>query len=167
LDVSQTNEGLRDYADLKKTYDPKRKQLQAESEEIVNLSKQLQADKVKLSPADQKSRAAAIEAKKKQLGSEAEAAQGAFQQEMEKDFDALAAKVYDVMAGYAKLQGYTVVLDVTQKATPVLYADDSANITEEVVKAYNEKSGVPAPPAPAATAAPKPAPQPSAPPAAH
>ena len=165
--VAQTNEGQRDFSDLQKKFDPKRKQLQAESEEIVNLSKQLQADKVKLSPADQKSRAAAIEAKKKQLGSEAEAAQGAFQQEMEKDFDALAAKVYDVMAGYAKLQGYTVVLDVTQKATPVLYADDSANITEEVVKAYNEKSGVPAPPAPAATAAPKPAPQPSAPPAAH
>jgi hypothetical protein len=59
------------------------------------------------------------------------------------------------------------VLDVGQKGTPVVYADDSVNITEEVVKAYNEKSGVSAPEPPAATAAPKPAPQPSAPPAAH
>jgi outer membrane protein len=50
------------------------------------------------------------------------------------------------------------VLDVSQQQTPVLYANNSSNITKEVIDAYNVKSGIPAPPAqPAgATEAPKP-----------
>jgi outer membrane protein len=38
----------------------------------------------------------------------------------------------------------------------VLFAADSTNITKEVIDAYNVKSGVPAPPAQPATAAPNP-----------
>jgi outer membrane protein len=39
----------------------------------------------------------------------------------------------------------------------VLYASESTNITKQVIDAYNLKSGVPAPPAQPAAAAPAPA----------
>jgi outer membrane protein len=39
----------------------------------------------------------------------------------------------------------------------VLYANESTNITKQVIDAYNLKSGVPAPPAQPAAAAPAPA----------
>ena len=77
----------------------------------------------------------------------------------------LASKVYDVLASYAQQQGYTLVLDVSQQQTPVLYATESTNITKAIIEAYNVKSGVPAPPVQPAAAAPKPAP--STKPAAH
>jgi outer membrane protein len=51
-----------------------------------------------------------------------------------------------VLAGYAQQHGYTLVLDVAQQQTPVLYATESTNITKAVIEAYNVKSGVPAPP---------------------
>ena len=77
---------------------------------------------------------------------------------------ALQSKVYDVMQSYAEQQGYTLVLDVSQQQSPVLYAINSTNITKAVIDAYNLKSGVPAPPAQPAAAAPKPAaPKPAAP----
>jgi outer membrane protein len=59
------------------------------------------------------------------------------------------------MSAYAQQQGYTLVLDISQQQSPVLYALPSTEITNAVVDAYNAKSGVPAP----ATqpAAPKPA----------
>ncbi len=82
-------------------------------------------------------------------------------------YNGLASKVYDVLEAYAQQQGYTIVLDVAQQQTPVLYATESTNITKAVIDAYNLKSGVPAPPAPPAAAAPKPAPQSAKPPAAH
>ena len=62
-------------------------------------------------------------------------------------YNNLASKVYDVMEAYAKLKGYTLVLDISQQQTPVLYASDGTNITKEVIDAYNTKSGIPAPPA--------------------
>jgi outer membrane protein len=83
---------------------------------------------------------------------------------MQELYNGLAAKVYDVLANYAQQQGYTVVFDGTtsqQQAPVVLYANESTNITKQVIDAYNLKSGVPAPPAqPAATAPARPAAKP-------
>lgn len=150
--VAQTNEGQRNFADLQKKYDPKRQQLKSLNDEIEGLTKQLQAQGDKLSETERTSRAKTIDDKKKQLQREAEDAQNDMQQEMQEMYNGLASKVYDVMAGYAQEHGYTLVLDVAQQQTPVLYATDSTNITKAVVEAYNTKSGVPAPPTPAASA---------------
>jgi outer membrane protein len=158
--VAQTNEGQRNFADLQNKYEPKRQQLRALAAEIDNLTKQLQAQGDKLSPAEQQTRTKTIDEKKKQLDRSAEDAQNDFQTEMQELYNGLAAKVYDVLANYAQQQGFTVVFDVTgsqQQAPVVLYANESTNITKQVIDAYNLKSGVPAPPAQPAAAAPAPA----------
>jgi outer membrane protein len=152
--VAQTNEGQRNFADLQKKYDPKRQQLKAESDEVDNLTKQLQAQGDKLSEEQRASRAKVVDEKKKKLERAAEDAQNDFQQEMQELYNGLASKVYDVLASYAQQQGYTLVLDVAQQQNPVLYASDSTNITKQIIDAYNLKSGVPAPPAQPAAKAP-------------
>ena len=145
--VAQTNEGQRDFADLQKKFDPKRQQLKVLSDDIENLKKQLQAQADKLSDPERASRAKSIDDKTKQLQREGEDAQNDFQSEMQEVYGALASKVYDVLADYSKKQGFTVVIDVSSQQTPVLYADESTNITKAVIDAYNVKSGIPAPPA--------------------
>jgi len=160
--VAQTNEGQRNFADLQRKYEPKRAQLKTLSDEVDNLTKQLQAQGDKLTDNERASRAKTIDDKKKQLDRSAEDAQNDFQNEMQELYNSLASKVYDVLASYAQQQGYTLVLDVAQQQNPVLYANESTNITKAIIDAYNVKSGVPAPAAqPAATgvpSAPKPAP---------
>ncbi len=153
--VAQTNEGQRDLADVEKKFEPKQAQLKTQSDEVDTLTKQLQAQSDKLSPAEQQSRAAAIDAKKKVLDRDAQDAQSDFQQAIQDMYNTLASKVYDVLANYAEQHGFTLVLDISQQGTPVLYASKSTNITQQVVDAYNVKSGVPAPPA-APPAAPSP-----------
>ena len=70
-------------------------------------------------------------------------------------YSGIASKVYDVLSAYAQQHGYTLVLDVAQQQTPVLYATPNTDITKPVIDAYNTKSGVPAPPAqPGGAAAP-------------
>jgi outer membrane protein len=155
--VAQTNEGQRNFADLLKKFDPRRQQLKVLSDDVDNLTKQLQAQGDKLSEAERASRASAIDTKKKQLDRSAEDAQNDYTQEMQEVYNGLASKVYDVMASYAQQQGFTLVLDVSQQQTPVLFASESTNITKQVIDAYNVKSGVPAPPAQPAAAAPAPA----------
>ncbi len=170
--VAQTNEGQRQFADLQKKYAPKQEALKKLNDDVETMTKQLQADQAKLTPAEQQSRASAIDNKKKQLDRDAQDASSDFQQEMQQIYNNLASKVYDVLQSYAELHGYTLVLDVSQQQSPVLYANNSTNITKEIIDAYNVKSGIPAPPpqtGAGATEAPKPAaPRPAAPkPAAH
>jgi outer membrane protein len=158
--VAQTNEGQRNFADLQKKYEPKRAQLKVLSDDIDSLKKQLQAQGDKLSDAERASKAKTIDEKEKQLQRQAEDAQNDFQGEIQELYNGLASKVYDVLASYAQQQGFTLVLDVAQQQNPVLYANDSSNITKPIIDAYNVKSGVPAPPAGAAApAAPKAAPR--------
>jgi outer membrane protein len=159
--VAQTNEGQRAFADLQKKYQPKQAQLKTLSDEVDNLTKQLQTEGDKLSDAERAARAKTIDDKKKQLERSAEDAQN----DMNELYNSLAQKVYDVLNDYAKQHGFTLVLDIAQQQSPVLYATESTNITKAIIDAYNVKSGVPAPAQPAAGApsatpsAPKPAPK--------
>ena len=163
LAVAQTNEGQRDFADLQKKYAPKEAALKSLNDEIEILTKQLQDQGTTLSDVERANRSKAIDDKKKQLDRETEDLRNDGQQDMQDLFSGLQAKVYDVMQSYAEQQGYTLILDVSQQQTPVLYAVNGTDITKAVIDAYNLKSGVPAPPQPAA-AAPKPAaPKPAAP----
>ena len=151
--VAQTNEGQRNFADLQKKYEPKETQLKTLNDEIESLKKQLQAQGDKLSDAERATRAKTIEDKDKQLQRSVEDTRNDFQTEMQELYNTLASKVYDVLASYAQQQGYTLVLDVAQQQNPVLYANESSNITKQIIDAYNVKSGVPAPPAPPRPAA--------------
>ena len=154
--VTATNEFQRDFGDLQKKFEPQRSQLKGLSDEVDSLTKQLQAQGATLSDADRAAKAKTIDDKKKQLDRSAEDAQNDFQNEMQELYNNLASKVYDVLASYAQQHGYTLVLDVAQQQNPVLYANESTNITKAIIDAYNTKSGVPAPAAqqPSASATP-------------
>jgi outer membrane protein len=178
--VAQTNEGQRDFADLKKKFDPRQEQLKTLSGEVDKLTKELQDQGAKLSPAERASHKKIIDEKTKQLERDTTDARNDFQQAMGDMYNSLASKVYEVLSSYSEQQGYTLVLDEGRQGGAVLVASPSMDITKPVIEAYNVKSGVPAPPPPAAAApkpaaaapkpaaaAPKPAAAPAKPPAAH
>jgi outer membrane protein len=156
--VAQTNEGQRDFADLQKKFAPRTAALKALNGEIEGLQKDLQAHAATLTDADRASRAKVIDEKKKKLQREAEDLRNEGNEAMQQVLGELGKKFYDVMIGYAKQQSFTVVLDASEQQPTVMYAAESANIGQAVIDLYNTKSGIPAPPAPAAKqqTAPKP-----------
>jgi outer membrane protein len=146
--VGQTNEFQRNFADLQKKYDPKRQQLKTLSDEIDALTKQLQDQATPLSDTDRVNKARSLDEKKKQLDRDTQDAQGDFQNDLQQLFAGLATKVGTVMTDYAEKHGYTLVLDAgSEQNATVLYAVPSTDITRAVIDAYNQKSGIPAPPA--------------------
>ena len=145
--VTQTNEFQRDFADLEKKYDPKRAQLKKLSDDVDNLSKQLQAQGAQLTDSERVSRSRAIDEKKRQLDRATQDAQTEFEGEAQQLLSTMAGKVGAVMSDLAVKLGFTVVLDTSDQQSPtVLYAVPSIDITRAVIEAYNAKSGIPAPP---------------------
>jgi outer membrane protein len=144
--VMQTNEGKRDIEQIETKYQPKQEQLKQESEELDTLKKQLQAQSSTLSDEQRAEKLKTIDDKTKMLQRDGGDAQSDFQQDMQQSYAQLAQKVFGTLQTYAKEHGYTMVLDASVQQSPVLYAAESDNITEAVIKAYNLKSGIAAPP---------------------
>ena len=165
--VAQTNEGQRDFADVEKKFMPRENQLKALNDDVETLTKQLQTQGATLNDAERASRAKTIDEKKKKLERDATDARTDFQQEVGEMYNTLASKVYDVMSSYAQQAGFTLVLDVSDQQSPVLFATQNTDISKAVIDAYNVKSGVPAPPAAAAGTQAKPAAAKPSAPAAH
>lgn len=162
--VTATNEFQRDFGDVQKKFEPQRTQLQTLSTEVDTLTKQLQAQGSNLSDAERTNRAKTIDDKKKAAQRLAEDAQNDYQSAIQETFGKVAQKVDELLQGYSKQQGFTLVIDESQdqqQAPLVLYRADTVDITKAVVDAYNVKSGVPAPP-PQAPNAPAPTVRPAA-----
>ena len=152
--VMQTNEGKRNFADLQKKYDPKRTQLKGMSDEIDSLKKSLQSSGTTLSDAERQTRLQAIDTKEKAFQRMGEDTQNDFQQDLQQTYTQLAEKVYNVLQAYAQQNGYTIVVDRSTQESPVLWASQSTDISEAVIEAYNQKSGIPAPAGAAGAATP-------------
>src|SRR6201996_7976248 len=157
--VAATNEGQRNFAQLRVKFEPKQNQLKAESDEIDSLKKQLQDAGSTLSEPERDSRLRTIDEKTKSLQRSAEDAQNEASTAMNDMYQQLAQKVYAVLDAYSNQNKFTLVLDTSAQQTPVLWANGSTDITKAVVDAYNTKSGVP--PQPAASGSTPSAPRPS------
>jgi outer membrane protein len=145
--IGKTNEFQRDLADLQKKYEPRREQLKTLNDQVDSLTKELQDQGTQLSESERVSRARTLDEKKKELDRETQDAQSDFQNDLQQLVGAVAEKVGTLMTDYATKHGYTLVLDAgDQQNAMVLYAVPSTDITQTIIDAYNQKSGVPAPP---------------------
>lgn len=164
--ILKTNEGQRDFGALQKKFEPKQTELNGLNKEIQTLQDQLKAQGDKLNDEARQTLTTNIQTKQKSLQREAEDAQQDFQTQQGDIANRIGGKMMEVIDKYAKQNGYAVVIDVSQQQTPVLWAATGNIITDEIISAYNQQSGVAAPPpnAPTPSSGARPAaPRPSSP----
>jgi Skp family chaperone for outer membrane proteins len=149
--IANTNEGKKELEALQQKYSPKQAALQTQNDEIENLKKQLEAQGAKLSDEERNNRIKTATEKQKTFQRNYEDFQNEVQQSEQEILNRLGKKMLDVMEKYAKDNGYTMVLDVSNPQTPVLYASPATNITKDLVEAYNTAAPVAAPAKPAAS----------------
>jgi outer membrane protein len=166
IDVQQvivaTNEGQRDFEALQKKFDPKRNELQGMNKEVDTLKSQLNTQGEKMNEEARAKLVKDIESKQKLLQRQAEDAQNEFQQEQNTIAQRILQKLGPVIDKYAKENGFSLLIDSSNPwpQGPVLWANQTIDISKAVVDQYNTVSGVAAPPKPAngaATPASKPA----------
>jgi Outer membrane protein len=141
--VMHTNEAQRDFGVLQSKFAPREARLEALSNEIKGLQKVLGETGEKFDQAERNTRTEALAAKEKQLQRDEEDFRTDSQSEGQTAFQLVAKKVFDFLQDYAKQRGYSVVVERGTDASPIVwYAAGDADITDEVVSAYNAKSGV-------------------------
>jgi outer membrane protein len=144
--IANTNEGKKELDALQQRFSPRQLELKNQNDEIEGLKKQLQAQGDKLTEEARASQVRTIESKQKSLQRSGEDFQNEVQQAELELLNRLGGKMQKIMENYAKANGYTVILDVSNsQTTPVMYASETANITKDLVDAYNAQSPVAAP----------------------
>ena len=146
--VFATNEGQRAVADVQKKYEPQKAKIDGESSEVDSLRKQLQALPANTSDEERANRLKVIDQKEKQLNLDAEGAQNSYNEDLQKSFATVANKVGQTAVKYAQDNGFTLLMNQggQQQASPLLWWNQSTDISQAVVTAYNTSSGITAPP---------------------
>lgn len=145
--IVATNEGKKEFDALQTRFTPKQAELKGLNDEVENLKKQYDAQKDKLSPEASAAQVKLIESKQKVLQRNFEDAQTEYQQAEQEVVNRIGGKLLTVLEQYSKANGYSMVLDVSNPQTPVLWFDQGTNITKQLVDAFNTANPAVAPPA--------------------
>ena len=157
--IVTTAEGKQASAELQTQFTPRQKELETLNGQINDLRNQLQANQTTWSD-DQKARATAqgqrltqqLDRKQNELQEDVNAAQADV-------VDRIGRKMMDVLDRYSRENGLVVVLDSSAQNSPILFASTNIDITQEIIKLYDQaypvKGGAAAsaPAKPAASAA--------------
>lgn len=165
-----TKDGQKAAKELEERMAPRKKELDGKQAEIRELQERLQKGGNTLSESAKEDLTRNIDQKTKSFNRQVEDAQAELQQEQQKVLNQLGQKMMQIIDKYAQANGFSVILDVSNQNTPVLYASNTVDITKDIIALYDKTNGggtaAPGAPAASAPAAPKSAAPASKPPAA-
>jgi outer membrane protein len=166
--IAQTAEGKQASAELQSQFAARQSELENMNKQINDIRQRLETGTGKLSQDEQVRLQRQGESMARQLQRKQDEYQEDVQGAQADVFDRIGRKMVDVLDRYARENGIVVVLDSSAQNTPVLFVSPNIDITQEIVKLYDNaypvKGGAaattPARPAAGGTTAPKPAPKP-------
>ena len=164
--IVTTAEGKQASAELQSKFAPRQTELENMNKQINDIRQRLQAGASTLSPEEQ----SRLQRQGELMARQLERKQTEYQEDVNAEqgevIDRIGRKMVDVLDRYARENGYVAILDTSAQNTPVLFASTNIDVTQDIVKLYDQaypaKAGAPAGTTPAA----KPAPRSTTPPAA-
>ena len=167
-----TKDGQAAAADLENRLGPRRKELEKQQADIKDMQDKLQRGGNTMAQTAKDDLTRNIDRKTTQLNRDMQDAQAELDEEQQRIVRELSDKMMPVIDKYAQEKGFSVILDVSNPQTPVIYASNTVDITKDIIELYDKTAPAASPvkvsaPKPGATpakppvAAPKPAPAPA------
>jgi outer membrane protein len=160
-----TKDGQKAAKELEDKMAPRKKELDGKQAEIRDLQEKLAKGGNTLSESAKEELTRNIDTKTKSFNRQVEDAQAELENQQRQVLNQLGQKMMQVIDKYAQANGFSIILDVSNQNTPVLYASNTVDVTKDIVDLYDKTNfaAAAAPAAPAAApkaaapAAPKPA----------
>jgi outer membrane protein len=143
--ITRTQEGQKLIKELQDRYEPKTKELESYNTELNDLRNQLNKGQNTMSDDARRELLRRIQQKERDQQRAVEDARGQFNQEQQQIFNDVGGKIMAVIDKHAKEKGYSIVLDISSPQSPVLYAVNEVNITNDVIAAYDAEGPAAAP----------------------
>jgi outer membrane protein len=151
--IASTAEGRQAAQELQTRFTPRQTQIQDLGKQLQDLQTRIQNGQNTLSEAEKERLGRRYEELSREVQRKQQQLQQDAQDAREDVVDRIGQKMMHVIDNYAAKSGYSVVLDTSTQSTPVIYASNAVDITQTIVKLYDQTY-----PVKAAAAAPKPKP---------
>src|SRR5467141_4193555 len=163
--IASTAEGKQAGAELQSQFAPRQNELEGLNKQINDLRQRIDSGTGKLSPEELARLQREGEVKARQIQRKQDEYQEDVNAAQAEVFDRIGRKMIDVLDRYARENGYVVVLDTSAQNTPILFASTNIDVTQDIIRLYDQaypvKAGATTPAKPARPAQ-KPAAQPPA-----
>jgi len=162
--IGSTSEGKQASAELQSQFAPRTAELDNFTKQINDLQQKLQVGQGKLSQEEE----ARMTAEGQRLTQKYDRKRTEFQDDVsaaQQDvLERIGRKMVDVLDRYARENGFSVILDTSGQNSPILFASNQVDVTQDIIRLYDQSYPVKNAPA-GTTATPKPAtPKPATPP---
>jgi outer membrane protein len=164
--ITGTAEGKEAAAELQSQFAPRQTDLQNLQKQAEDDQSRLRTGQSTLSEEEQARLSAEYTKITRTLQRKSQDAQDDFNEAQQEIVNRIGRKMVDILNKYAKDGGYAVVLDSSSQQTPILYEANQIDVTQDIIRLYDQaypvktSAAAPARPAPrsapAAPAAPKP-----------
>ena len=134
--LAESNEGKAVVKEMEAKFAPKQKELQARALELERLQTEYQQKQASFSDAERQRRALEIQQKQKSAERFQEDLNAEVNAAREDSLGRLGKRVSDVVQKYGAEKQYTLILDAG--ASGALYVGAGADITNEILAAYNQ-----------------------------
>ena len=155
--IVSTAEGKQASAELQSQFAPRQNELEAMNKQINDLRQQLAAnqntwndEQKALAQAKGQRLATQLDRKQQEMQTDVNDAQGEV-------VDRIGRKMMDVLDRYARENGFVAVFDSSAQSSPIIYAANSIDVTQEIIKLFDQAYPIKGTAAPAAKPAAKPA----------
>ena len=156
--IGSTAEGKQASAELQSQFAPRSSEIDALTKQINDLQQKLQAGQGKLSQEEE----TRLTAEGQRLTQRLDRRRNDFQEDataaQQEVLERIGRKMVDVLDRYARENGFSVVLDTSGQNSPILYASNQVDVTQDIIRLYDQQYPVKtgAAPATAKPATPKP-----------
>ena len=136
--ILQTKDGQKAQSELNTKFTPKKSAIEKKQADIAALQEQMKKGSATMSDDAKNKIARDIDSNQKSLQRDSEDFESDVQQEEGKIMQDLGQKMMDVIIKYATQNGFSMVVDVSNPQTPVLWASQTIDITGDIVKLYDQ-----------------------------
>jgi outer membrane protein len=136
--IVQTKEGQKAAQDLQAKFTPKRTELEKKQADITAIQTQMRTGSATMSDAAKAKLQRDYDSNTKEFTRSKDDYEAEVQQEEGKIMNDMGQKLMDVVIKYCSQNGIAMVVDVSNQQSPVLWADPSIDITNEVIKLYDQ-----------------------------
>jgi outer membrane protein len=161
--ITSTAEGKQAAAELQSKFAPRQAELENMRKQMDDLQTRLRTGQTTLSDDEKVRLAREGDQLNRSYQRKQQEAQDDFNDEQQDVVNRIGRKMVAILDKYSKENGYAVILDTSAQQTPVVYAAPQNDVTQDIIRLFDEANPVKAGSA-GGTSAPKPpAPRPAAP----
>ena len=136
--IAATKDGQKASQDLDAKFVPRQKEFESRQNEIVQLQDQLSKGGSVMSEEKRNQLSRDIDEKKKRLQRDVQDSEEDLRNEQQKLLQSLGSRMMALLEKYAKDNGYSLILDVGNPNTPVLFASSGIDITQDMIALYDK-----------------------------